>query len=201
MHGTSCSGTGHGEALHAGTFIHGVEGKKVLGMHAYCLFCETQKCERIAQTIQSRYGIRSISPRVIQRKWVKGQCLEEAHQWLPGYIFLYTEEPMVPFFPVPGIIRWLEEKELTGQDLLFAETILRQDGVMGTVRLAQVGDRCQIADPAWENVRGTIVKIDRSRKRCCLEFEFAGVKRSVWVGYELVKPDDALLSENSPKMK
>ena len=183
------SGIGHGGAMRVGLPDMGSNGKRVVGMHAYCLFCETQKCDKIAQTIQDVYGIRCISPRIIQRKWVKGQCLEESHQWLPGYVFVYAEEPMVPSFAVPGIIRWLEDSELKGQDYLFAETLYRQDGVMGTVRLAQVGDRCQVADPAWANVQGTIVKIDRSRKRCCLEFEFAGVQHSVWVGYDLVKPD------------
>ncbi len=156
-------------------------------MYTYCLFCETQKCERIAQIIQKVYGIRSISPRIIQRKWVKGQCLEESHQWLPGYVFLYTEEPIAPSLPIPGIIRWLDRGALKGQDHLFAETLYQQNGIMGTVRLAQIGDRCHVADPIWENIHGTIVKIDRSRKRCCLEFEFAKMKRTVWVGYDLVK--------------
>ena len=155
-------------------------------MFAYCLFCETQKCERIAQIIQSVYGIRCISPRIMQRKWVKGQCLEESHQWLPGYVFLYSEEPMVPSFPVPGIIRWLEHSELKGQDYTFADTLYRQNGVMGTVQLIEIGDRCKIADPVWENMSGTIIKVDRNRKRCCIAFEFDKTKRNVWVGYELV---------------
>ena len=158
-------------------------------MYAYCLFCETQKCEIIAHIIQSVYGIRCISPRIMQRKWVKGQCLEESHRWLPGYIFLYSEEPMVPYFPVAGIIRWLENSELKGRDYDFAEMLYRQNGVMGTVRVAEVGDRCKIADPVWENMSGTIVKVDRSRKRCCISFEFDNILRNVWVGYELIQPE------------
>ena len=159
-------------------------------MHAYCLFCETQKCENIARIIQSTHGIRCISPQIIQRKWVKGQCFEERHQWLPGYIFLYSEEPMIPNFRINGIIRWLECSELAGRDFVFAETLYRQNGVMGTVRLAEVGDRCEVDDPVWENLQGTLIKVDRSRKRCCIEFEFAKVKRSVWVGYDLVRRYD-----------
>ena len=158
-------------------------------MYAYCLFCETQKCEMIAQVIQSVYSIRCISPRILQRKWVKGECLEVSHPWLPGYIFLYTEEPIIPNFPIPGILRWLERSALKGQDFAFAETLYQQNGVMGSVRLAQVGDRCRIADPVWENMRGVIVKVDRARKRCCLEVEFDQKKLTVWVGYNLVEPE------------
>lgn len=159
-------------------------------MHAYCLFCETQKCERIAQIIQNTYGIRCISPQIIQRKWVKGKCLEETHRWLPGYIFVYSEDPIIPFYAIDGIIRWLEHSELKGQDLAFAETLFQQNGVIGAVRLIEVGDRCELDDPVWKNLQGTVIKMDRYRKRCCVEFEFENTKRNVWVGYELVKQSE-----------
>ena len=101
------------------------EGKNILrsgeavsggGMYSYCLFCETQKCDAVAHIIQNTYGIRCISPKIIQRKWVKGKCLEERHDWLPGYVFLYSEDPIHPDFHVNGVIRWLEYTELQGRD-------------------------------------------------------------------------------------
>ena len=159
-------------------------------MHAYCLFCETRKCRSIARVIERDYHIRCISPRVIQRKWVSGQCLEECHDWLPGYVFLYSETAIVPNFRISGILRWLGRDELKNQDLAFAEALYRVDGVMGTIRLAQVGDRCVISDPVWAGMRGVITKIDRGRRRCCVEFEFAGDMRSVWLGYDMVRPED-----------
>ena len=58
---------------------------------------------------------------------------------------------------------------------------------MGTIRLAEVGDRCEISDPNWEGIHGIVTKVDRSRKRCCVEFTFANIQRSVWIGYDLVK--------------
>ena len=158
-------------------------------MHAYCLFCETRRCRDIALTIERDCGYRSFSPQIIQRKWVQGVAREERHDWLPGYIFVYTEEPIWPRFKVKGVIRCLENDELTGKNLEFAEMLYRRDGIMGTVKLAQVGERCRIADPAWEGMRGTVVKLDRGRKRCCVEFEFDGVQRNVWVGYEMVEAE------------
>lgn len=156
-------------------------------MHAYCLFCETQKCDAVAHIIQNTYGIRCISPKIIQRKWVKGKCLEECHHWLPGYVFLYSEEPIHPDFRVDGVIRWLEYAELQGHDFDFAQTLYQQNGVMGTIRLVEVGDRCEVSDPNWEGIHGIVTKVDRSRKRCCVAFTFANIQRSVWVGYDLVK--------------
>ena len=159
------------------------------GVHAYCLFCETRKCADIAATLQKQTGHRCFAPQIIQRKWVKGKAQEERHAWLPGYIFIYTEQPVLPRFPAPGVLRCLGNDELSGRDLEFAEMLYRRDGIMGTIRLAEEGDRCKVADPAWEGMHGTVVKLDRGRKRCCVEFVFDGTKWNVWVGYELVELD------------
>lgn len=57
---------------------------------------------------------------------------------------------------------------------------------MGTVSLLQEGDRCKVEDPAWSEIRGEVIKIDFGRKRCCIEFDFDGIARTVWVGYEMI---------------
>ncbi len=156
-------------------------------MYAYCLFCETQQCRKIAVTVEKVYHYRCISPQIIQRKWVKGVAREEVHNWLPGYVFVYTEDPIYPRLGINGIIRWLGDGELKGTDLAFAEMLLNRNGIFGSVQIAEVGDRCQISDPMWEGMQGTIIKLDRGRKRCCIEFEFDDLKRQVWVGYDIVK--------------
>ncbi len=158
-------------------------------MHSYCLFCETQRCEFIASFIEKTMGYRCIYPRVIQRKWVKGTPMEVSHAWLPGYLFLYTEESAFPRVNASGIIRVLGGGELTGADRDFADMLYRRSGVLGTVRLAEEGDRCRICDPIWENRQGILLKVDRGRKRCCVEFEFDHARRTVWVGYDLIKPE------------
>ena len=167
-------------------------------MYAYCLFCETQHCGTIARIIERSFGMRCISPEIIQRKWVRGVCGEERHQWLPGYLFLFAEEPIAERFRLPGVIRWLGDGELRYEDLAFAMMIQEQNGVLGTVRLAEVGDRCVIDDPLWKDMEGTVTGVDRGRKRCCVEFmfdrmrrrvevAFDGQQRSVWLGYEMVR--------------
>ena len=161
-------------------------------MHAYCLFCETQKCTIIATLIERTMGIRCFSPEIIQRKWVKGVCEEKHHPWLPGYIFFYTDTPIDNTIRFPGVIRILGNGELKGEDLAFANMLYDHNGVMGTIQLAEVGQYCTIEDPIWKKMEGKVIKIDRGRKRCCVEFCFDNVKRTVWLGYELIKP----ISEN-----
>lgn len=159
-------------------------------MHAYCLYCERQHCRRIARVMEISYGIRCIPPVIIQRKWIGRECVEEKHDWLPNYLFLYPDDPLQDRIRIPGIIRWLGNGELEGSDLAFAEMLYEKDGVMGTIRLAEEGDRCVINDPLWKNTEGRILKIDRGRKRCCIEITFDGVKRKIWLGYDLIQTED-----------
>ena len=158
---------------------------EVKPVYAYCLFCETQRCRLIAEYISTNYGHGCISPQIIQRKWVKGIPTEENHDWLPGYVFLYTEEPVQPHFDISGIIRCLGNGELKGQDLAFAEMIYKQNGIIGNIPLIREGELCRINDPAWEEMQGRIIRMDHGRKRCCVEFEFDGARQTVWAGYEI----------------
>ena len=158
-------------------------------MHAYCLFCETQRCGVIAATVETVYHLRCIRPQIVQRKWVKGVPAEVRHDWLPGYLFVYMDEPVLPRFRIDGIIRVLGGGELTGEDLAFAGMLFQNDGLLGTVRLVQEGDRCAVNDAAWAGMSGTVIKMDRGRKRCCVAFEFDGTVRNIWVGYEMVQPE------------
>ncbi len=159
-------------------------------MKVYCLFCETNRCGIIAELISRNFSCLCISPRIIQRKWVEGIPTEESHDWLPGYVFLYSEEKINPRFPINGIIRWLGNGELTGNDLEFAKMLYQRNGIIGNVSIAQEGDFCVITDPSWRELHGKIIKMDRGRKRCCVEFEFDGIVRTVWIGYEMIKQDN-----------
>lgn len=156
-------------------------------MYAYCLFCETQRCKTIAEYINKNFEYTCLYPQIIQRKWVKGIPHEENHDWLPGYLFIYSETKIKPKYDINGIIRCLGNEKLTGQDLRFAEMLYRKKGIMGSVPLVQEGDRCRISDPAWQEMSGRVVKIDRGRKRCCIEYEFDEKTRKIWAGYDILE--------------
>ena len=157
-------------------------------MYAYCLFCETQKCTTIAALIERTMGVHCFSPTIIQRKWVKGVCEEKQHLWLPGYVFLYSEKPLTDPIRFPGVLRTLGNGELQGEDLAFANMLYEHKGIMGIIHLAEVGQYCTVDDPLWQKMKGKVIKIDKGRKRCCVEFCFDNIQRTVWLGYELVQP-------------
>lgn len=156
-------------------------------MFAYCLFCETQRCRQIAEYLRITSGLTCVFPEVVQRKWVKGIQTEEKHDWLPGYLFIYSEDGQFRRPLIDGVIRILGNGPLTGSDLQFAEMLYHRNGILGTLSLAQEGDRCIISDPAWDELNGKIIRMDRGRKRCCVEYRFDGEIRTIWVGYELIR--------------
>lgn len=120
---------------------------------------------------------------------------------LPGYIFLYPEVPLEKNIRIPGIIRILGNGELQDTDYAFANMLKEHNGVIGTIHLAEEGDRCIVEDPLWQKMEGSVVKVDRGRKRCCVEFTFDNIRRTVWLGYDVIQPIQADKHITEPDMK
>ena len=157
-------------------------------MNCYCLFCRTQETERIAEELRRCRNVRAFSPQIVQRKWVRGQEIEERHRYLPGYVFVYAEEGDRPGLWTDGVIRILNEGEpLEGSDLDFALGLLRTEGVIGHVKVHQVGDRLTVAGGLLNGLEGEILKVDRHRTRLLLRFSFDNTERDVWLGYDVVE--------------
>lgn len=143
---------------------------------------------------------RAISPKQVQHTWSKGKMVDIVHDLLPGYVFLYMDDPLelAALRRVQGIIRCLrtedEEKkrhyELTGSDEQFALMLLHKDGVIGKTKVYQEGDRIRITQGAYEGTETKILKVNRRNMRMQIEIPFAGRSIRTWVEYEVVKSLD-----------
>ncbi len=166
-------------------------------MYCYCLFCLQQNAETIIRQLSHDPSLEVLSPRLIQRKWVKGVPTEESHPYLPGYLFLYSEKPVESFasFRREGVIRVLGDQEnrflLAGNDLQFAERLHDCGGVLGIQKVYEAGDRIRLCEGVLTGFAGEITKVNRQRRRMEVTFMFDGVARKVWMGYDIVtKPAD-----------
>ena len=86
-------------------------------MYSYCLFCNTVKSALVAEAIRQKFGYVAYSPKIVQRKWIKGTCHEEIKDYLPGYVFVYTEEPITRFreiWQMEGMLRFLGQRDQFG---------------------------------------------------------------------------------------
>lgn len=163
-------------------------------MFTYCLFCETLKCEYVANTIMHRLSCRAISPKTIQHTWSEGKMVDIEHDLLPGYVFLYFENApldIASLRSIQGIIRCLsstdKQFELSGSDEAFALMLLQKDGVIGKTPVYQEGQMIRICEGAYEGVETKILKVNRRNMRMQIEIPFAGRQVRTWVEYEIVK--------------
>ena len=164
-------------------------------MHIYCLFCQTQKTDQITNIIESATTFQCIRPKLVQRYWKKGVEEHRIHDYLPGYIFVYSEEPIHHFYEVmrfDGVIRKLGDSEngyeLTGADRAFAEMLYHLNGTIGIMKTYKIGDRVQLAEDLYHGFQGEIVKLDKRKGRAQIRFIFDGNEQNVWVGYDLIQP-------------
>ena len=80
----------------------------------------------------------------------------------------------------------LGDGELKNEDLAFANMLYNHDGIMGTIHLTEIGQYCTVDDPLWQKMECKVIKIDRERRRCCIEFVFDNNRHTVWLGYDIV---------------
>ena len=163
-------------------------------MFAYCLFCQTQRCSRIARLLEIRGMNRAFSPRILQRQRVKGENLRKLVDLLPGYVFVFSEEKLTDytmFFGIDGVIRKVgqaeEGYELQGADREFAFELLEKNGLVGSMRIVKTGDEVTLDDPLFSNSQGKVTKIDYRKERARVDFVFRGISCHTWVALEDVR--------------
>ena len=163
-------------------------------LFAYCLYCRTQRCERIAQLLEVKGMARAFSPRILQRQRVKGENIRKYTDFLPGYVFVFSEKPLTDysvFFGIDGVIRKVgqadEGYELHGADREFALELLEKDGIVGGMRMVRDGEEVTLDDPLFAGNRGRVTRIDYRKERARVDFTFRGNECHTWVALEDVR--------------
>lgn len=164
-------------------------------MYTYCLFCETGKCDYVVRIAMQVYDCRAISPKQIQHTWDKGQYIDREHDLLPGYVFLYAEEPILQPQDIrrnlDRIIRSLRttdyEYQLHGADEQFAMMLYRKNGIVGKTEVTEENGRFTVCDETFKDIPVEIQKVDRRNERMKIEMEVAGRKVQTWVQYNIIQ--------------
>ena len=75
---------------------------------------------------------------------------------------------------------------LIGSDAEYADWIYRHHGQISTSRVLSTGDAIQVIAGPLLDSQGTIIKLDKHKRRAWVEFTFDGQKRIVSMGAEWV---------------
>ena len=163
-------------------------------MYAYCLFCRTQRCTRIAQLMEIRGADRAFSPKILSKYRKEGRNMDRERDLLPGYVFLFSEERIIDyamFAGIDGVIRRVGRTEsgyeLEGPDRDFAFGLLEKDGKVGALKMVAVGETVRLEDTLFDGSEGVITKIDYRKERARVDFTFRGNECHTWVALEDVK--------------
>lgn len=135
---------------------------------------------------------RAFSPQIVRRQRKKGENIELMFDLLPGYVFVYSSQPLkeLSHLKVDGVIRLLGSPDngycLVEEDRLFALNLLERNGLIDVLNLLRVGDTVTISDELFLGHQGKVVQIDYRKQRAKVLFEFSGVSWNCWVACNLV---------------
>lgn len=169
---------------------------KQIAIHSYCMLCRTGAEKSVANNISKHYPEWiAIAPVKIQQVKRQGQWENHEQILLPGYIFLFSENdlPIDLRSQVNHLYRALEYgkglRRLTGTDAEYAAWIYRHQGAIGSSKVIfGEGQAVQVIDGPLLDCQGTIIKLDKHKRRAMVEFSFDGQKRVVSISVECVLP-------------
>ena len=58
------------------------------------------------------------------------------------------------------------------------------------MKAARVGDHIEIIDGIFKELRGTIVRMNKRRKKVCVSLDTQGIPMQIWLSYELVEEEE-----------
>ena len=165
-------------------------------MYTYCLYCEAGKSSYVAVALMAKTECQAIIPKQVQHTWDKGKMVNRIHNLLPGYLFLYSDEPLEISVcqRTQGVVRCLRSSEgqyeLQGKDEEFALFLLDRKGIIGKT---QVTERDRVLEIGPESFRGAdvkIAKVDRRNTRMQIEIRFLRQIIRTWIEYEIVESEE-----------
>lgn len=156
----------------------------------YCLQVMANRQSAIAVEAPSFFPCKAISPLIVHRIWTKNGIEKRQCLLIPGYVFVFSDEVMNPkrFIDISGVVRVLEygygKYALTDDDERLARWLLKHDGTIGLSKAVNVGTRIVATEGPLRDYVGRIGRIDKSRRRAEVNFEFNRVTMKMWLDFD-----------------
>lgn len=175
--------------------------------HVRCLFCESGKEGSVVNAIHAKQWGRAIFAQRVKMVWRQRDWVETTAPLLPGYVFVYADEEderYARYAEIEHVIHVLKYQDgtetLIGHDLEFADWLWRIGGKVGVMKALEKGDRVEIIDGVFKALHGTIVRMNRRRKKMCVSIEMQGNPIQIWLSYELAeRADEGRPNENDSR--
>ena len=159
--------------------------------YIYCLFCRSGSERQLAREIALRFPrIRAIAAMQEKHKYIDGHCEIDRRSFLPGYLFLYTNEAidvlaihrMDKSYKILGDGR--EITELQGKDRVFAEWIWKNNGEIGISRIRTTKTGFEVFSGPLQHFLKEIVKLDKHTKNALVRMDLLEEAKEIWLAFD-----------------
>lgn len=174
-------------------------------MNAYCVMCRTGSEQKVAREITKEDpSLAAIAPvRILQEKR-DGTWRSREKKLLPGYVFIFSVDDFIPV-DVLRQVRHLYKildygqglRQLQHADYEYAMWLFRYHGQINSSRILSVGQKVIAIEGPLSDAIGTIVHMDRRKRRAWVEFEFDGHKRTVSLSAEWISAGESAQNQSA----
>ncbi|MDR1599045.1 MAG: hypothetical protein LBS11_04130 [Oscillospiraceae bacterium] len=161
--------------------------------YVYCLHCVAWKQRYVASEAPKFFPCKAINPILIKRLWKGSDYKNIVYSLMPGYIFLFSAEPMDSgrFSNLDGTLRVLQYAgggyALSEEDERLARWLLKYDGTIGMSTAIRVGDQTRIVQGPLKDHAGTIIDVNKRRRRAKVRINFSGSEWSIWMDFDFIE--------------
>jgi transcription antitermination factor NusG len=162
--------------------------------YCYCISCDARQQASVVKRLPLVFRCHAFSPIKVIRKW-QGRAqgyVKVPVSLLPGYVFLFTYENIEPEMlrKIDGFNKVLQYDvgiyKLNEQDEKFARWLLKNNGIIGELKVYYVGDRIMVSHGHLGGLFGEITKVDKRKHRVHVEFTSGRLPFKSWLDYEMV---------------
>lgn len=165
--------------------------------HMYCIFCRTGAEEQLRDELMKRYdGMKAIAAIQEKHRIIDRRCEIERKIFLPGYLFLYSEEPLAfeELLRNEDIFRILGSEETAHElqegDKAFAEWLLKNDGVIGMSRIRMRDGRIHAMTGPMQYFARQVIRMNKHTRNALVRMDFYGTEREIWLAFEFDDEQD-----------
>lgn len=143
--------------------------------------------------------IRAFAVKRVKHKQIKGVRSYETDVLLPGYLIFACAPDFQPnqLYRLRNVKRLLryknDEWQLQGEDLEFAQWVVRLNGEIGLSMAVQEGTTIRIVSGPLKDCEGKILKIDKHRRNCLVTLGFDQQLLKTWLAFDWLEPLDQKL--------
>jgi transcriptional antiterminator NusG len=161
------------------------------GYDSYVFFTLSGKEEDLAEELNGKYeNVYCLVLRKMIHRSDHGRKWDEESILIKGYVFIYVPSGYdIRYVRSDNnpykILKWqLDLGKLFGEDLLYADWVLKQDGLIGVSKAVKVDKKVKIVEGPLSEMEGYIVKYDSRNRNCLVELHFMNRTVQTWLPFE-----------------